>query len=1084
MKYFNILFLILFLTTSAKAQSVKVSVSKVSIPTYTEPEREELPMFAENRVHQRSSGNPYPNKIVLKVNREQKVDKEYTLIKLENEYLELQILPEIGGKIYAAKDKTNGYDFFYKNHVIKPALIGALGSWISGGLEFNWPFHHRASSFMPTDYEIEKLPGGGVIVWVSEHDPTDRMKGMVGIVLNPGESIFETRVKLSNITPLRHSFLWWENVAVPSNKNYEIFFPHDVSHVFFHYKRSVTTYPVATNAAGIFNGIRYDGAVDISKHKNTIQPTSYFSAASQYDFFGGYDTGRKCGVVHIGDHHVSPGKKMFTWAYNQLSQSWENALTDTDGAYCELMAGSYSDNQPDFTWLEPMETKTFSQYWFPIGEIGVPDFANTTGAIYVKDTIKVQLNKTRNVKITVKGDNQILYSGKATVKAREEYMLPADVRMKLGYSIDVTANDGTVLMSYTVKKHDTFNIPHTTQDMPNIKKVESPHLLYLEGLHVDQYRDPATKGESYYKEALERDPNFAPALIALGEAKLRNAFYSEALEYLLRAEKVLIRFNTRLENGKLYYLLGHVYLALDEQEKSYDYFRKAAWSSAYVSSAMTYAAMLDIRKLEYDKAVQHLTTAITYHKDNAVANALMIYASYLQGDKKASERQYLSVEANDKLNHLARYFGVLSGKVSARDFMEKIRTDKNQVCLDLIETLLVANLQKETVSLIEMLQTHEPLIFSLSAIYADIKGGSPNDSATEGIAFPSRRIEMNSLSHWAKQGSRKAQLLLGCALYAKGHYEKAVALWEGLSGTDYRAARNLAVAYYSHMDRKNEVLPLLKQALSLKPNDEQLIFETVYVMGKLGVAPIERISFLNNHKSVISRDDIMLEWARAYNMAGQEDKAIELLRGRNFVPAEGGEHAVAEQYMFAYFLKGRRLMKENKMQEATDCFKAAQTLPQNLGAGLWNIVRLVPFKYYEAICLKSLGQEDKANENFDFITGIEVDYFSNMNLPELPFYQALCYRETGMPFKGDMLINYKLQDWKEGMKTIDAGYFATTPFFISFCDRAVQQRSAYYSYLLALAYRYTGDTKLAQKYIEQAAVSDPYALNIFAERQF
>ena len=176
--------------------------------------------------------------------------------------------------------------------------------------------------------------------------------------------------------------------------------------------------------------------------------------------------------------------------------------------------------------------------------------------------------------------------------------------------------------------------------------------------------------------------------------------------------------------------------------------------------------------------------------------------------------------------------------------------------------------------------------------------------------------------------------------------------------------------------------------------------------------------------------------------------------------------------------------KENKMQEAVDCFKAAQTLPQNLGAGLWNIVRLVPFKYYEAICLKSLGQEDKANENFDFITGIEVDYFSNMNLPELPFYQALCYRETGMPFKGDMLINYKLQDWKEGMKTVDAGYFATTPFFISFCDRAVQQRSAYYSYLLALAYRYTGDTKLAQKYIEQAAVSDPYALNIFAERQF
>jgi hypothetical protein len=164
----------------------------------------------------------------------------------------------------------------------------------------------------------------------------------------------------------------------------------------------VTTYPIASNATGIFNGISFDGEVDISKHKNTIQPTSFFSAASNYDFFGGYDADKKRGVVHVGDHHVSPGKKMFTWAYNQLSESWERALTDSDGAYCELMAGSYSDNQPDFTWLEPMETKTFSQYWFPIGEVGVPDFANTMGAIYCKDEIRIQLNKPKDVRITEK----------------------------------------------------------------------------------------------------------------------------------------------------------------------------------------------------------------------------------------------------------------------------------------------------------------------------------------------------------------------------------------------------------------------------------------------------------------------------------------------------------------------------------------------------------------------------------------------------------------------------------------------------------------------------------------------------------
>ena len=142
---------------------VKLTVEKIVIPTYPEPAAEDMPMFAENRVHQRSSGRPYPNKVVLEVERSQKIDKEYKLVRLENEYVSIEILPEIGGRIYSAKDKTTGYDFFYKQHVIKPALIGVLGSWISGGVEFNWPFHHRASGFMPCDFVTEELPDGSAV---------------------------------------------------------------------------------------------------------------------------------------------------------------------------------------------------------------------------------------------------------------------------------------------------------------------------------------------------------------------------------------------------------------------------------------------------------------------------------------------------------------------------------------------------------------------------------------------------------------------------------------------------------------------------------------------------------------------------------------------------------------------------------------------------------------------------------------------------------------------------------------------------------------------------------------------------------
>lgn len=170
----------------AAPQAVKVTVDKITIPTYPEPPAEELPMFAENRVHQRTSGRPYPNKVVMQVDRSGKEDREYTVVCLENEYLKIEILPEIGGRIYSALDKTTGYDFFYKQHVIKPALIGVLGSWISGGVEFNWPFHHRASGFMPCDFTVEELADGSAVCWLSEHDPIDRMKGMVGIILKPG----------------------------------------------------------------------------------------------------------------------------------------------------------------------------------------------------------------------------------------------------------------------------------------------------------------------------------------------------------------------------------------------------------------------------------------------------------------------------------------------------------------------------------------------------------------------------------------------------------------------------------------------------------------------------------------------------------------------------------------------------------------------------------------------------------------------------------------------------------------------------------------------------------------------------------
>jgi len=129
-------------------KSVHCYEKRVSIPTYPAQEPDPNPMFLEKRVYQGSSGKVYPNPFTDRVSLT-KEEKSWRAIFLENEFVQLMILPEIGGRIHTATDKTNQYDFFYRQSVIKPALVGLLGPWISGGVEFNWPQHHRPSTYMP-----------------------------------------------------------------------------------------------------------------------------------------------------------------------------------------------------------------------------------------------------------------------------------------------------------------------------------------------------------------------------------------------------------------------------------------------------------------------------------------------------------------------------------------------------------------------------------------------------------------------------------------------------------------------------------------------------------------------------------------------------------------------------------------------------------------------------------------------------------------------------------------------------------------------------------------------------------------------
>ena len=541
--------------------AVQVWEEKVIIPTYGIGKPDKNPMFFEKRVYQGSSGAVYPNPVIEKI-YDEKVDKAYNAIYLENKYLKIMILPELGGRIQRAYDKIKQRDFIYYNQVVKPALVGLTGPWISGGIEFNWPQHHRPSTFEPIDHTIEENADGSKTVWVSEVERMFGTKGMAGFTLHPDTAYLEIKAKLYNRTSLPQTFLWWANPAVKVNDDYQSVFPPDVNAVFDHGKRDVSTFPIAT---GTYYKVDYSPGTDISRYKNIPVPTSYMAINSDYDFVGGYEHDTQAGVLHVANHHVSPGKKQWTWGHSDFGRAWDRNLTDEDGPYIELMTGVFTDNQPDFSWLMPYEEKTFTQYFMPYRELGM--VKNATKDILVEmelveGSLVAQVFATSahaNVQVILKEKDRILR--KQTTDLSPEKVYKNTLKFEREFNENdllllVLDADGRELIRYQPSKNKQNQVPEPAKPALQPKDVENNEQLFLTAQHLEQYRHATYSAVPYYEEALRRDPKDIRNNNALGAWYLRRGQFAKAELYVRKAVETSRSRNPHPSDGEPYYHLG------------------------------------------------------------------------------------------------------------------------------------------------------------------------------------------------------------------------------------------------------------------------------------------------------------------------------------------------------------------------------------------------------------------------------------------------------------------------------------------------------------------------------------------------
>jgi tetratricopeptide (TPR) repeat protein len=628
--------------------NVRIWAEDVVVPTYLAGEPNRNPMFLEKRVYQGSSGRVYPYPVIDRIS-DQRVEESHPVVFLENDYLKLMVMPRFGGRIQYAYDKTNNYPFIYHNRVIKPALVGLAGPWLSGGIEFNWPQHHRPGTYCPVDYAIRCNPDGSMTLWLSEIEPMWHLKGTLGLTLHPGKALLEISIRLFNPTPLPQSFHLWTNPAVHVNDRYQSVFPPDVQAVYDHGKRDVSSFPIAR---GEYYKVDYSRGIDISWYKNLPVPTSYMAAKSDYDFVGGYDHGKQAGVLHVADHHAVPGKKQWVWGCGDFGQAWDRNLTDHDGPYAELMCGVFADNQPDFSWLKPFEEKSVRQFFLPYKAIGYVRNASIDAAVSLeieKGKAKVGAYASSNrrqavVRLSLQGREL----WQKTTDLSPDKVLLAQVMLPQGtrahdLELSVWSGDGRQLVVYSPEPAQEAAIPQPATPIPPPEQLTGNEALYLAGLHLEQYRHATREPEQYYREALRRDPGDLRSNNALGSLLLRRGQFAQAEPLFRAAIQTQTRHNPNPLDGEPHYNLGVCLRYLDRADEAYDAFYKAVWDAAWQDAAFLQLARIAAERGQLERALEFVEQALTRNSHNQKAWHLRVVL--LRVLRRTAEAKQLAQEA-------------------------------------------------------------------------------------------------------------------------------------------------------------------------------------------------------------------------------------------------------------------------------------------------------------------------------------------------------------------------------------------------------------------------------------------------------
>lgn len=1090
---------------------VKAWKGKVVIPTYEVGKPDNNPIFLEKRVYQGSSGAVYPYQVIESVSDE-KIDKEYEAVFIENEYIKVMVLPELGGRIQMAYDKIKKRHFVYYNHVIKPALVGLAGPWISGGIEFNWPQHHRPSTFMPVDCKIEENADGSVTVWVNEIERMFHQKGMAGFTLRPGHAYLEIKGVVYNPTPLPQTFLWWANPAVAVNDHYRSVFPPDINAVFDHGKRAVSSFPIAT---GTYYKMDYSAGVDIANYKNIKVPTSYMCVNSKYDFEGGYECDTEAGMLHVANHHMSPGKKQWTWGNGDFGRAWDCNLTDEDGPYIELMAGVFTENQPDFSWLMPYEEKEFTQYFMPYRELGVVKNASKDILMNIEPdrcgnaVLKLLATSAQKVMATVSVNGEVIFHKEMSLSPEEVAVEKIDLMGGDFSTVSVSLKkDGRTVLQWCPEPDEIRPVPEAAEAALRPEEIKTNEQLYLTGLHLEQYRHATFNPIDYYEEALRRDPLDIRCNNAMGLWYIRKGRFDKAEEYLRKAVKESCRRNPNPCNGEPIYNLGVALYHQGKEEEAYDMFYKSTWNGAWQSVGFLWCARISTSEGRFEDALYETKRALASNWHNHQARALKCALLNILKRTDEAEKFAESSLVIDPFN-----FGALFVKYFASPCEERLKGftgllrgephNYDETAIDFVNAGLYEMALKvwdiaETENAVTPMTWYyrgwcESLAGRKREALMSFKRGE--ESKPDGC-FPNRLEAILALNAAieANPDDGMSRYYLGTLYYDKRQYKLATELWmmtARLCPKFPTVWRNLALAMYNKYGQAESAKTFMEKAFELNRGDSRVLMELDTLYKKLHASHADRLAFLlENRDFVEERDDLVLELATLYNLTGNCSEARKIIDARKFHPWEGGEGKVSAQYQAARVGLALEAIACGRYDEAIALLNECLVYPKNIGEGKLYGAQENDFYYLLGKAYAAQGDKEMSEAYLKKATEGPTEpapaLYYNDAKPDKIFYAGLAWRELGEEDKARSYFNklaaYGRQHYHDDVKM---DYFAVSlPDLLVWEDSLEIRNKVHCLYMLALGCYGLGDTVHYDRYLKEASNLDPNHQGIITVKAF